>query len=492
MNINRTTNKAEKALLIIAIALTLTRVACHSIAEPSIAGDGWGYLNRAIFIHEQGKLPPLHIQPVGYSIALAKLIFLGKENLLNITTEIQQAFDFVTIFILAVFSFSLSKRLPHAATRTIFVLSCLALLLLQPFTAKLSSSLHTEPVVMFLSFIGVTCLSLFLDSPKIQKLSDAFIGAVGCSFMGIASTMRVDIFALNTVFLVTICIALAALNKPYHARRAACFLLASLMIPISLLVTQYRTTRELGFQTYENQTYPIEFISWTGSWRADRNEHAKYAWFSSNIDNLNTTEYPVKAFSSISEKVRVDKLFEAWKSDGYNSKVALGFKDIVRIKRLANPIKYYFLNPCYRMYHHWVNLEGADFFLSSLSVPAGPVSRFLVGIVFFLRVVFIGLFFYGSVLYIFTIRSVLRNIHSRQQQLPAPSSSATSMVGLSIIFTIMRTFEMGILSTLNAGGLMEPRYMTVAVPFALLVCIYGGFRLACAFQPAEDDGTSIS
>lgn len=149
-------------ILFVAI-LAVIRVASHALVEASIAGDGWGYFNRAFYIHEFGKLPPLTIQPVGYSIVLSKLATFGKEGLLQASVGIQQILDLAIVLALAYFGFVLSSKISFKSTRIAFILGCLSLLLIQPFTARLSNSLYTETSVMALSFLGVGLFSLLVS-----------------------------------------------------------------------------------------------------------------------------------------------------------------------------------------------------------------------------------------------------------------------------------------------------------------------------------------
>ena len=475
-----------KRKIVVALGILLVgilagiRIACHALAEATIAGDGWGYLDRALYIHELGKLPPLTIQPVGYSIALSKLAPFGKEGLLQASTRIQQILDLATVLALGCFGFVLSAKIALKSTRIVFILGCLSLLLIQPFTAKLSNSLYTETSVMALSFLGVGLFSLLITRGFRYWPVETVITVLGGMAMGIASTMRIDILALNVTFLLTALACFVFLKRPSKTRKAACFLAASLIIPLALLISQYHATGELGFQTYNKKSYPIEFIGWTGTWRADRREHATYAWFSSSVDNLNTNLYPAKAFKSSDEKQEVESLFRTWRQQGYNEFVRSGFEKLTRNKRALHPVDHYIANPLYRMYHHWINLEGADFYLSSFKIQSGLASRALVAAIFAIRVAIVMLFIYGSFAFAFKAQQTLLTFYGTKM---SSTSSAIEfsdyLVGFSILFALLRTLEMGILSTMNAGGLMEPRYVIVAFPPVLIVSIYGAFRLTC-------------
>lgn len=296
--------------------------------------------------------------------------------------------------------------------------------------------------------------------------------------MGVASIMRVDVLALNTIFILAVTTGLASFKLHSRARKAAYFLVASLIFPLFLLLGQLHSTGELGFQTYSKKSYPIEFVSWIGSWRADRREHQTFAWFSSSLDNLDTGLYPSKAFVSSEEKKIVESLFRIWKQQGYNDTVRLGFKEVIKYKRQSRPFEYYIINPLYRMYHHWVNLEGADFFLVSFRFPSGFASRLLVAFIFILRITILLLSAYGAIVFFQKVRHKWVDFGFRRD--PSQWNAFRSpdwMIGLSMLFVLVRTLEMGALSTLHAGGLMEPRYVSVAFPLLLIVSLYGLFQL---------------
>jgi hypothetical protein len=471
-------SKLRTIVILVIVILLAVRLATHALAVPSISGDGWGYIDRAFYIHDHGKLPPLAIHPVGYSIALSKLAFLGKEILPIVTIRIQQILDLAVISILVAFSWLLSLKISNKFYRNLFLsLSCF-FLLIQPFTAKLSNSLYTESSVMALCFVGLGIFTFYISRVFHHWAVGLLVAVPGGIVMGMASTMRIDIFALNTTFLLSIFICFLVLRQPSKSRKTFHFLLLSLILPAALLINQFHSTGELGFQTYQKKIYPIEFISWTGTWRADRQEHGRFAWLSSRVDNLNTDLFPAKAFGSSEEKRKVESLFRTWKQEGYTDVVRSGFQEVVKNKRASQPFDFYILNPLYRMYHHWINLEGAEFYFSSFAIPSGIASRLLVIFVFALRVVLLSLFAYGF--YIFTIKVV----HPFQNSDQTPNltrfnslNGCEYMVAFSILYVLMRTLEMGALSTMNAGGLMEPRYVIVAFPPLLLVSIYGACQL---------------
>lgn len=94
----------------------------YALTETNIPPDGLSYLNRALYIHHYGKLPPSMAQPVGFSIALSKLAFLGREGMLRSAIVIQQMLDFAVICTLVYFDWLLSLGFSSMTTRAAFLL----------------------------------------------------------------------------------------------------------------------------------------------------------------------------------------------------------------------------------------------------------------------------------------------------------------------------------------------------------------------------------
>ena len=74
----------------------------------------------------------------------------------------------------------------------------------------------------------------------------------------------------------------------------------------------------------------------------------------------------------------------------------------------------------------------------------------------------------------------------------APSCFADDFALFSIGYVLLRTLELGMLGLLKYAALMEIRYISVAVPFALIVAIKGVGFVSRHWRGLGDRGVLVS
>lgn len=460
------------ATIIIIFALSL-RLLTYFSTDIGLSGDGYGYLARAEFIRNNFKFPDLSVQPIGYPLILSFLIQPDKTATIDHIARIQQLIDFMIVLSLIYFSkITLEKRFP------LFFLGLSILFALQPFTALMASSLYTEQMISFFSFFGflLICTSTY----KSNYIMSYIIGGL---LLGLSSTFRVDIFALN-VFMLLFLIFIAAWKTVVSRasikswfKQGLILFLSFFAMPIFVLSAQFLSTHEFRFVD-TSQYYTQGYYRWLSTWPADWHEHSQFAFYS-NWTGGDINNYPDKAFENQEERESVAQLLNYWvslSSTHYTASykldpdIDLGFYTLYLEKRNKNPIKYFILNPIYRMYHFWVNLEGGTFYIVPFQVTL-PFSTMIVACVFLCRIIFIFLFLIGSL-------SVLSKEVKQQK---AYHGWLRDFTLVSLVYVIMRTAELGLLSTLVGAGLMEIRFVLSATPFALVIVLEGAYALNQVF-----------
>ena len=131
---------------------------------------------------------------------------------------------------------------------------------------------------------------------------------------------------------------------------------------------------------------------------------------------------------------------------------------------MNNPIRHYLLNPLQRIYYFWINIDGSQFY----TIPYGlqrPVSTFVVGLVTLSRFLIFSLFLVGV--------SGLLLKFKRNQWTYQPESWFSLFSVISCLYVILRTLELGFLSSFMIAGLMELRFVSIAMPFLVVGALLG-------------------
>jgi hypothetical protein len=140
------------------------------------------------------------------------------------------------------------------------------------------------------------------------------------------------------------------------------------------------------------------------------------------------------------------------------------FRALANQKIMSNPIRHYLLNPLQRIFYFWINNDGSQFY----TVPYGlqrPVSTFVVGLITLSRFLIITLFLVGV--------SGLLLKFKRNQWTYQPESWLSLFCVISCLYVILRTLELGFLSSFMIAGLMELRFVSIAMPFLVVGALLG-------------------
>lgn len=445
------------ALLIGILLLLLFRLLVYLHGEATLGGDSPGYLARAEAIVRTGRLPDLTVQPNGYSILLAPFLQGQPESTAKVVVRLQQVLDLVIVFALAWYA----KNVLRGRSRLV-LLAVVAALLLQPFTGTMASSVYTEQVAMFGSFIGFMLVVYGLRG----RLNSArrYCLLVGAFLIGIASMLRVDVFALNLIAMMLLGVSVWLRSR--SAWKAALLAFAmSLIIPLTVCGLQYLSTGE--FSLAKQSTAWAGLSSWVRTLRLDRNEYTAIAF---SVDatpgrGKSMAVMPPKVFASDQERQKVADLLDRWKHSGYDANVDAGFAQLAKERISSDPFGFYFVNPLYRMQHFWLNRDGGQFYIVPLDLKP-PLSTAVAAATLAGRLALVSLFMVGAISTIKSARIFYRHSAAR-------SSFADDFAVFSFGYVLLRTLELGVLGVFKYAALMEIRYISVAVPFALIVAIKG-------------------
>src|SRR5262245_1640804 len=177
------------ANIAIMASLLLARLGFLLFNPTGLSGDAFGYVETAQTVIDTGKLPALDIQPRGYPILIAPLLASGLE-IDRVVLVMNALFD---CSVVALLLWTANSILPEPGDRNPRLL-CWLLAAIQPFTAEMVSSVHTETPTMFFVFVGVWLL--FIPSSFVARMA-------GFIFLGVASLLRIDVLILNIVASIT-------------------------------------------------------------------------------------------------------------------------------------------------------------------------------------------------------------------------------------------------------------------------------------------------
>jgi len=437
--------------------LLVLRLSAYLHVEASPVGDAPGYLNRAEEIVRTGRLPELTVQPNGYSILLAPFVQGQAERAPAVVVRLQQLLDFVIVFALAWYA----QRILRGRSR--FVLfAVVAALMLQPFTGTMASMVYTEQVVMFGSFFGFLFVVYGLRGAR--TISRALFLCTGALLIGTASMLRVDVLALNLVAMMLLVVWV--LLRRRSAWKAAFLALAlSLVIPLTVCGLQYGSTGE--FRLAKESTMWKGYSDWARTLRLNRNDYVGIAF---NVDSTpgrgkSIEALPSHVFGSGEERSRVAFLLEHWKRSGYDETVDTGFAQLAKMRIASDPIGFYIVNPLYRMQHFWLNRDGGQFYIVPLALRP-PLSTFVALATLLGRLSIFILFLLGAI-------ATIRSARFRRNKSPMLTTFDDDFALFSTAYVLLRTLELGVLGVFKYAALMEIRYISVAVPFALVLSLKG-------------------
>ena len=339
------------------------------------------------------------------------------------------------------------------------------LIILQPFTGIWSRTIYSEQAVSFFSFAGFLVLSIFLFSRQHKLINQLGITVAGLA-LGLASILRSDVFALNTVILIGLVIYLALFAGDWLRWRRikiVTLLLSYMAVPLLMSSYQFASSHEFGI--FINKRSNEGYFGWVRTWPATPKEYEVFAFFSGR-DLWTLENYPAKAFDSQNEKRAFSMIMEQWKMQHLAPSATIDdrFRALANQKIMNNPTRHYLLNPLQRIYYFWINNDGSQFY----TVPYGlqrPVSTFVVGLITLSRFLIITLFLVGV--------SGLLLKFKRNQWKYQPESWLSLFAVISCLYVILRTLELGFLSSFMIAGLMELRFISIAMPFLVVGALLG-------------------
>jgi hypothetical protein len=376
---------------IVLFSLLFFRVITYALTDFSVSGDGVSYMKTASFIGSHHNLPPLSIQPHAYAWLLS-WFQVHKDSALALQRigRVQQFLDFSLIVTLCWLALNFLGR-----SRPRLLVGAWILIILQPFTGIWSRTIYSEQSVSFFSFAGFLILSIFLYSRQHKLFNQLGITVAGLA-LGLASILRSDVFALNTVILIGLVIYLALFAGDWlrwRRSKIVTLLLSYMAVPLLMSSYQYASSHEFGI--FNNKRSHEGYFGWVRTWPATPKEYEAFAFFSGR-DLWTLENYPAKAFDSQNEKRTFSMIMEQWKMQQLAPSATIDdrFRALANQKIMNNPIRHFLLNPLQRTFYFWINNDGSQFY----TVPYGlqrPVSTLVVGLITLSRFLIIILFLVG-------------------------------------------------------------------------------------------------
>ena len=212
--------------------LLVVRLAFLLLSPAGLSSEGYvEYVQVAQTIIDTGRLPPLFVQPRGYRLPIAPLLFASGEGFPRAVLVMNSIMD---CSVVAILLFSARHIFPLADQRSVRLL-CWLLATIQPFTAEMVNSASTESEVMFLNFVGIW---LLFASRSFSWTACAL------TLMGVASLLRIDILALNAICVIIYFVFFERMKCGWKTVLKGC--LVFLAVPGLMLVYQFYSTRRSG------------------------------------------------------------------------------------------------------------------------------------------------------------------------------------------------------------------------------------------------------
>lgn len=445
----------------IALVLLLSfRAITHALSDISASGDGVSYMKNADFIGDHGILPPLSIQPNAYGWLLSWFrVNKDPASALQWIGKTQQFFDFAIVAFLC----WLAVRFVGQSNK--LLIPAWIIITLQPFTGLWSRTIYSEQSVTFFSFTGFLLLSMMVCNNRNKRIAQLGLVVAGAA-LGFASLLRSDVLVLNSVLLLGLAIYLAFFAGEWLAWRRtklATLALAYIAIPLLMASYQYKSSGEFGI--FNNSRQNEGYFAWVRTWPATPKEYATFAFFSGR-DSWTPDSYPSKAFDDPEEKETFAKTMEEWKKHYLAPDEAIDkkFMALANNKTIRHPVKHYMLNPIQRIYYFWINNDGAQFYAVPFNMKR-PVSTLIVAAVSLSKLLLVALFLTGCTSLCITIAP---------KNGPSPLKNWSYFFSsIACFYVILRTLELGILSAWMIAGLMELRFISIAMPFMLVGALLG-------------------
>jgi len=418
-------------------------------------------MKSASFIGLHRILPPLSIQPNAYPWLLSWFqVYKDPVLALQRIGRVQQFLDFSVVITLCWLALKLLGR-----SRQWLLIGAWILIILQPFTGIWSRIIYSEQPVTFFSFIGFLAFSFFIFRRQNNCINQLGIGFAGF-ILGFSSIMRSDVLVLNTVLLIGLVVYLAFVAGDWlRWRRVKIFTLLLSYISVPLLMSSYQYASSGEFGIFNNKRMHEGYFGWIRTWPATPEEYEVFAFFSGR-DMWSPDKFPGKAFDSNNEKRTFSQIMEQWKKQSLIPSTAIDdrFYALTKEKINKNPLRHYLLNPIDRIFYYWFNYDGSQFYTVPYRLRR-PMSTVLVGLIALVRFGAITLFMVG------VSGSLLKlKRHGWSYQ---PENWLSFFSVISCLYVLLRTLELGMLSTFMIAGLMELRFISIAMPFFVVGALLG-------------------
>ena len=453
------------SVLIALCLLLLFRVVTYALTDISDSGDGVNYMKSASFIGLHRILPPLSIQPNAYPWLLSWFgVYKDSVLALQRIGRVQQFLDFSIVVALCWLAFKLL-----AGSRRWLLIGAWILIILQPLTGIWSRTIYSEQFVTFFSFIGFLSFSFFIFRRQNKFINQLGMGFAGLT-LGFSSILRSDVLALNTVLLIGLIVYLAFVAGDWlRSRRVKILILLLSYISVPLLMSSYQYASSGEFGIFNNKRMHDGYFGWIRTWPATPKEYEMFAFFSGR-DLWTPEKYPSKAFDSVDEKRTFSMIMEQWKKQALIASPTIDdrFNALAKEKIKKNPLRHYLLNPFQRIFYYWFSNDGSQFY----TVPYGlrrPMSTAVVGLITLARLGMITLFLVA------VSGSLLKLKRDGWTYQPEHWLSLFSVI--SCLYVLLRTLELGTLSAFMIAGLMELRFISIAMPFFVVGALFGARML---------------
>jgi len=476
-------------------ALLCLRVIFLLHGDGLINGDGALYVKAAQEILLTGHLPSARFQSLGFAVVLTPIIALTGENAIrfnydptmpylgdriaNAVHAAQVAMDLVIVLILIR---EAAKLLAGPTQKPIVVTGALAFLALQPFTAAMTTHVYPDAMCMFFFFVGG-----YLASQSLSGSRGAWGLAVGSAMLGVAGLIRFEMLPVCGALLLIIYLVLVR-QRGARACLGAVALSVALFLtaPTAMTIFQYQSTGEIGYvrtQIAQNSdTLRKGYNTWLRTWIILVQGEAVV--FSDALHDdpswvgFDMNAYPRRAFKSDEQRGEIAGLLDSWRQNGYTKEIDTGFIQIAGANQREYPITSFVLVPIGRSLHYWINLEGARAIQVTLRIEP-PWSRVATALVFPFRLLFVGLAAVGF----FVV-----GIERRSRLLRW--GDELDLARICSLMVILRTGELAVLGLFMVTGLMETRYVIVALPAMLVLATVGLRRIAGADEPLASNVAS--
>ena len=437
--------------------LLIGRIAFLLASPTGLSGDAQNYLSAAETIISTGRLPALYVQPRGFPLLISPLLLVAGNQIADAVLLMNVLMDTAVIAVLILLAWRLFSG---PRQRMVRFFACAAVIF-QPFTAEMVSSLYTEQASQFFVFFGICALVRFRSTADVPSTP-----VVGPLLLGIASLLRTDLLPLNLAVLLLF-FGLRSTTFDRFFRKAALGAALYALCPLSMLAFQYHSTGEIGFARIEQPR--SGYMAWMRTWFAlEKVEYDRLAFDVGTMGwpGFDTANYPGRAFESASERQQVAEILSNWRADGYTESVERAFRALANQRLRERPFHCYIVVPVARMLHFWINIDGAQTILRTVSI-ARPFSTVVVGLTILLK---LGFFFLALI-----------GTYSAWRTRTGSATYGTQLefARLSSITVLLRTLELGVLGIFLIGGLMEVRYILVVFPFLIVLSLFGLQFIVC-------------